>query len=43
MGVVINILPYYSPSSKLQIGKAGGDKVLLSDNYQVNLTTIVIV
>ena len=34
----IIILPYYQPPSKLHIVKAG-DKVLLSDNYKVNLTT----
>ena len=38
MGVNTFILPYYRSSSKLQIDKAG-DKVLLPDNYQVNLTT----
>ena len=40
MDVSTIILPYYKLSSKLllHIDKAG-DKVLLSDNYQVNLTT----
>ena len=33
-------LPYYQPTNKLQIDKAG-DKVLLSDNYQVNLVATV--
>ena len=37
MFVSIHILPYSYPSSKLQIDKAG-DKVLLSDKYQVNLS-----
>ena len=34
MGVSTIVLPYYKPSSKSQIDRAG-DKVLLSDNYQV--------
>ena len=38
MGVSVNILSYHSPSSKLPVDKAW-KKVLLSDNYLVNLTT----
>ena len=43
MGVSTIILSYYQPSSKLQlqIDKAGY-MVLLSDNYQVDLTTNVV-